>query len=362
MQPHVTVLTTVYNGLPYLREAIESTLNQTFTDFEYLIIDDASTDESVECIKSYKDLRIRLVRNEKNLGTSGSINRGLSMIDTPYVVRLDQDDVSLPNRIEEQIDYLEKHPDISIVCSWEHTIDSYGRKARAWKRNLRNYGDFIGFVLLGLCPIWHPSIAFRKEAMVNAGGFNAEYSPAEDFEVTTRLALKRLNAAIVPRFHLLQRQHNRRQSAMYEDRQAGVARRVHYETISIFSSHQDVNCLAALLRLENDPCGRKYDRKHIRDILIALNEMITNVKDKQSLSPDELESLKNRIYRRLGLGVRYAGTLTRLPSVFFYPAFFGLSPLLIPSVRRTLSGAYNKLQELRHPARLFKNVIERTKH
>lgn len=361
MQPIVTVLTTVYNGLPYLREAIESTLNQTFTDFEYLIIDDASTDESVECIKSYTDPRIRLLRNEKNLGTSGSINRGLSVIETPYVVRLDQDDVSLPNRIEEQIDFLEKHPDVSIVCSWEHTIDSYGRKMRTWKRNLRNYGDFIGPVLLGLCPIWHPSIAFRKEAMVNAGGFNAEYARAEDFEVTTRLALKRLNAAVVPRFHLLQRQHNRRQSVMCDDRQAAIARRVHYETISRFSSHRDINCLAALLRLEKDPCGRGYNRKHTRGILSALNEMIYNVKDKQNLTLDELESLENTIYKRLGLGVRYGGTLTRLPSALFYPAFFGLSPLLIPGLRRLLSRAYNGLQRSLHSAILFKGRIERTK-
>lgn len=361
MKPRVTVLTTVYNGLPYLREAIESTLNQTYSDFVYLIIDDASTDESVECIKSYKDPRMRLVRNEHNLGTSDSINRGLSMIDTPYVVRLDQDDVSMPNRIEEQIDFLEKHPDISIVCSWEYMIDSSGKKLREWKRNLRNYGDFIGFVLLGLCPIWHPSITFRKEAMVNAGGFNAEYARAEDFEVTTRLALKRFNAAVVPRFHLLQRQHNRRQSTMHDDAQANVARRVHYETISRFSSHQDFNCLAALLRLENDPCGKKYDRRHTRDILFALNEMISNVKDKQNLSHAELESLKNIMFKRLGFGVRYGGALTRLPSVLFYPAFFGLSPLLIPGVRSLLSRAYNGLQGCLNSAILFKGGTARTK-
>jgi glycosyltransferase involved in cell wall biosynthesis len=353
MQPRVTVLTTVYNGLPYLQEAIESTLNQTFSDFEYLIIDDASTDESVECIQSYRDPRIHFVRNEQNLGTSDSINRGLSMIDTPYVVRLDQDDVSLPKRIEEQIDFLEKHHDISIVCSWEHTIDSNGRKIRAWKRSLSNYGDFLGPILLGLCPIWHPSIAFRKEAIVNSGGFNAEYSPAEDFEVTTRLALKRLNAAIVPRFHLLQRQHSRRQSILYEDGQAGVAKRVHNETIRRFSSDQDTNCLAALLRLEKDPCGKGYDREHTRGILGALNEMISSVRDMQHLSPEELNSLKNTIYRRLGPGVRYGQVLTRLPSVLFYPTFFGLSPLLIPKVRIAISKVYNKLQELRYTTNYF---------
>jgi glycosyltransferase involved in cell wall biosynthesis len=359
MKPRVTVLTTVYNGLPYLSEAIESILNQTYTNFEFLIIDDASTDASVECIKSYKDHRIRLVRNENNLGTSGNMNRGLSLIETPYVVRLDQDDVSLSKRIEEQIAYLEKHPDIAIVCSWEQTIDSNGRKIRDWKRAIRNYGDFLGTVLLGLCPIWHPSIAFKKEVMIDAGGFNAEYARAEDFEVTTRIALKRYDAAIVPRFHVLQREHNNRQSMLYDNRQANVARRVHNETVNRFCSHSDANCLAALLRLEKDPCGKAYNRKHIKDIMMALNQLISNVRDKQKINPDEMKSLEDTIYRRVGFGVRYGAKLTRLPSILFYPTFYSLSPLLIPGVRRTLSGVYSKLQELRYPINCFNKLKER---
>ena len=110
MKPKVTVLTCVYNGLPYLKEAIESTLSQTYTDFEYLIIDDCSTDqEVVKFIESYNDTRIRFVKNEVNLGVSGTMNKAFSLIKTPYIVRLDQDDVNLPTRIEDQISYLEKH-------------------------------------------------------------------------------------------------------------------------------------------------------------------------------------------------------------------------------------------------------------
>ena len=348
MKPQVTVLTTVYNGLPYLKEAIESTLNQTYSDFEYLIIDDASTDESVECILTYKDPRIRLVKNEKNRGTSDTINRGLSLIRTPYVVRLDQDDVSLPNRIEEQLDYLNKHPDISIVCSWEHTIDSKGNKIRDWKRTINNYGEFLGPVLLGLCPIWHPSITFRKDAMDEVGGFNADYARAEDFEVTTRFALKRLGAAIVPRFHLLQRQHDNRQSVQFDDRQASVARKIHNETIKRFSSSPYIDNLGYFLRLEKDPGGISFDKEYLEKINNALNDLILNVAEKQKLSTDELKSLKKIIYSRVGLGVCYASALTRLPAFLFYAGFYVLSPLQLHNVRRALSRIYNVGAGLRY--------------
>ena len=106
--PSVTVLTTVYNGLPHLKEAIESTLNQTYGNFKYLIIDDSSPDKDVvPFIKQYKDDRIHLIVNEKNLGVSKTFNKALEIIDTEFLIRLDQDDVSLPNRIEELMGFFQ---------------------------------------------------------------------------------------------------------------------------------------------------------------------------------------------------------------------------------------------------------------
>jgi len=348
MKPKVTVLTTVYNGLPYLKEAIESTLNQTYTNFDYLIIDDRSTDDSVKCILSYDDPRIKLVQNEKNLGTSDNINLGLSMIDTEYVVRLDQDDVSLPTRIEDQINYLEQHPDISIVCSWEHAIDSEGNKIRDWKSTINNYGDFLGHVLLGLCPIWHPSIAFRTEAMIEAGGFNIEYTRAEDFEVTTRLAVKRYGAAVVPKFHLLQRKHTSSQSAEFNSEQASVSRRVHNETISHFSSSPHNERLGYFLRVEKNPNEKKFDKESFKKVSSAFNELIDGATKKQNLSIDELESLKKIIYKRAGYAIGYATLLSSLPSILFYPIFYLLSPLQMQGFRKRLSSLFHGIMKSRY--------------
>jgi glycosyltransferase involved in cell wall biosynthesis len=343
MKPIVTVLTTVYNGMPYLKVAIESTLKQTYSNFEYLIIDDASTDDSVECILSYNDPRIRLVRNEKNLNTSDSFNKGLSLITTPYVVRLDQDDVSLPDRIKEQIEYLEKNPEISIVCSWEHVIDSNGTKVWDAKSSIANFGEFLGPILLGLCPIWHPSIAFKKDDMIRIGGFDSDFARAEDFEVTAKYAINRLNAAIVPRFHLLQRKHSNSQSALYDDRQASVARRIHSKVLSFFLENTNTEDLGCFLRLEELPSGRKRTKDYLTIVSSELEDLLTNIKIKHQLSPAEFRSLKKVIYKRVGLGIFFARHLKFLPSFLFYSIFYLLSPLQIPKLRKYLSGIYYRM-------------------
>ena len=105
MSNSLTVLMTVYNGMPYLCEAVESTLKQTYKDFEFLIIDDASTDNSLDYLKSLKDERIRLIRNKNNIGQVMSLNKGIDIAAGEYIARLDQDDVNLPKRFEEQIKY-----------------------------------------------------------------------------------------------------------------------------------------------------------------------------------------------------------------------------------------------------------------
>ena len=347
-EPHVTVLTTVYNGLPYLTECIDSVLRQTWTDFEFLIIDDASTDNSLECVKSYKDPRIKIVENEKNIGQVPSLNVGLKIAKGKFIARLDQDDVSLPSRLEEQVDYFKRHSDISILCSWEITIDANGKKVRRWKSGLKNYGVFLATVLLGLCPVWHPSVMFRRETVLSMDGFDTSYAPAEDYELWARMAVNRLSGAIVPRFHLLQRVHDQRQSVLQGDKQLSAANRAHNEVIAGFMPGANIDCLAALLRLGVDPCGRKYDKGHIKELAANLDAMLQNVKNKQHLSGAELRSLKTKIYTRIGLGVFWGRRLARLPGILFYPIFYLLSPLVLPDIRTALSRVNYFIHKLRY--------------
>jgi glycosyltransferase involved in cell wall biosynthesis len=344
----ISVLTTVFNGGKYLAEAIESVLNQTWVNFEFIIIDDASTDNSVEIIKSYNDSRIRFFKNEKNIGQTASLNKGLKLAKSDYIARLDQDDVCLPVRLEEQYKYLENNQEVTIISSWEHTIDSSGVRVRSWESSLDNYGVFLGYLLLGLCPVWHPSVMFRKNDIIKLKGFDTDYGPAADYELWSRIALNRMNAAFVPKFHLLQRVHGSNQSLLQSDKQADSNRLAHKKLIQYFFADEDVEELVTLLRLEKSQYGGVYNKFEVREVGLKLNALMANVKDSQNLSDGEYSSLRRKILRRVGVGTLYASVITRFPNVLFYLLFYLLSPLLIPNLRTKLSIFVSYFHRLKH--------------
>src|SRR5947207_2234767 len=124
--PQVTVLMTVYNGERYLRPAMESILGQTFTDFEFLIIDDGSTDSSVAIIRSYHDPRIRLYV-EPHRGFVSTLNRGLALARGRYIARMDADDLSDDRRLAVQVAFLDAHPRVVLVSCTSSLIDAEGK-------------------------------------------------------------------------------------------------------------------------------------------------------------------------------------------------------------------------------------------
>ena len=339
-KPQVTVLTLVYNGLPFLKDSIESTLSQTYKGFKFLILDDASPDPNVsKLIKSYSDERIEYVRNESNMGVSDSFNKALQLIDTPYTVRIDQDDINTPDRVKDQIDFLEKNENISIICSWEHTIDSEGNLGRDWRRRCKNYGEFIGPILFCICPIWHPSIAFKTQDMIDAGGFKKEYTRAEDFEVTARMAFKRYEASIIPSFHLFQRQHESSQSREFKSEQEQVANKIQQEIISKFLESDDTDELASFLRIEQNPINS--NKSHLKRLSIQIKELLHSVKLKKKLNCQENRSLYLIFFRRIGLGFILEKYFRFLPEKLYIFAFAMFSPQLDINIRTKFKKIYN---------------------
>lgn len=156
--PKVTVLMSVYNGQEYLREAIDSILNQTFTDFEFLIANDHSTDKTVDIIKSYSDPRIHLFHNETNLRLVAPLNKGLELARGKYIVRVDCDDISFPERIATQVAFMDSNSEVGIAGSWMETFGDGPREV--WKYPHQH--DIIQCQSLLFCPVAQPSAIMNK--------------------------------------------------------------------------------------------------------------------------------------------------------------------------------------------------------
>jgi len=183
--PKLTVLMPVYNAEKYLKEAIDSILNQSFQDFEFLILDDGSTDNSVDIIKGYDDQRIRLTENEKNLGISRTLNKGIEMSNTEIIARMDADDICLGERLKKQISYLEDNTDVCMISSNVEKINASGESLG----NYNPYPQYFFFNLLFHCfGIYHPTVMYRKQAVVNVGMYPDTLS--EDYRLWSKLIRK----------------------------------------------------------------------------------------------------------------------------------------------------------------------------
>ena len=195
----------VYNAERFLREAIESILGQTFTNFEFLIINDGSSDGSKSIIEEYHDPRIRLVENERNLKLSATLNKGIEIARGEYIARMDNDDISLPNRLQRQVEFLDQNSDIAICGTWYTVV---GDAAHTHHRLPVKHRDLQCYALFH-CPFAHPSVMFRKSVFDSRKfRFDQEYSPAEDYHLWTEL-LRQEQGANIPEFLFLYRSHSR---------------------------------------------------------------------------------------------------------------------------------------------------------
>lgn len=200
----ISVVMPVYNGGKYLREAIESILNQTYRDFEFLIINDGSTDESDEIIRSYTDPRIVYLQNDQNRGLVYTLNFGISVAKGEYIARMDADDVSKPVRFERQINLFENNPGIGLCGSWAKIIGTI----KVLKVETEN--DRIKCKLLFRSQFTHSSVMFRREQFLSESLiYKQENYPAEDYALwidsSTKIMMANIPEYLVDyRVHALQ--------------------------------------------------------------------------------------------------------------------------------------------------------------
>ncbi len=184
ISPKVSVLLPVYNAATYLREAVESILGQSFTDFEFLIINDGSTDASEEIIESYLDSRIRYIKNEKNIGLVATLNRGIELATGEYIARMDADDISLPERFARQVAYMDQHPEVG-ACG---TAFQFFGDSEYISRNPEDFRQ--AFTLLSNnSSLGHPTSMIRRSVLMQHHiRYEEEYEYAADFAFWIRIS------------------------------------------------------------------------------------------------------------------------------------------------------------------------------
>ncbi len=211
--PAVSVVMPVYNGEKYLKEAIESVLGQTFRDFEFIVVDDGSTDRTPDILGSYPELE---VVSQANAGVTRALNAGFRQAVGKYIARMDADDVALPTRLERQVAYLEAHPQVGLLGAAYYEIDETGRTVRQVTMPLSD-GE-LRKALARYNPFLHSSIVVRKDLAEKLDYYDEDerYKCCEDYEFWIRLArhsqLANLGEALMK-----WRSHQANVTAVYDD-------------------------------------------------------------------------------------------------------------------------------------------------
>ena len=222
-KPILSVLMPAYNAERYVVSAIKSVLDQTFTDFELLLIDDGSSDSTLELVQSLTDNRLKIVQNEQNMGLVGTLQKGLLLCRGRYIARMDADDICLADRFAKQIDFLGAHPEVDIVGG---AIQFFGDEQPTAVHVFPGEHNEIRAGLLFYCTLAHPALMFRRE-LVDQGLFQYSdtYRHAEDYHLWSQL-LRQARSANLQDCVLMYRLHTKQISSGQSSKQYEVSRQV----------------------------------------------------------------------------------------------------------------------------------------
>lgn len=185
--PRVSIVMPVFNGEPFVRHAVSSICSQTLEDFEFLVIDDGSTDGTAETVRGLADERVRII-SLRHVGLVDALNFGLQEARAPYIARMDADDVARSDRLDEQVRYLAARPAAGLVCSDVRIIDKSGRVVGSQSDNWPNTASLLSGLLYQrpMKPIVHPSVMMRREVPERTGGYR-HFTSAEDRDFFLRV-------------------------------------------------------------------------------------------------------------------------------------------------------------------------------
>ena len=229
--PLVSIIMSVHNGMPFLHEAIDSILSQTIQAFEFIIIDDGSTDLTPTVLERYQSLdrRVRVIKLEENLGLPTCLNIGIDQSKGKYIARMDADDISLPYRLEEQVKFLEDHPDIDMAGTGYIVIDDFGKNKGAYLVSADPAVIKWSFIFSN--PIAHPSVMIRTSTLKKNGGYDEQCLRSQDYDLWWRISLDG-RISNVQKVCLLFRRHENRVSVRHSEQQQSYARNISRKYLS----------------------------------------------------------------------------------------------------------------------------------
>jgi glycosyltransferase involved in cell wall biosynthesis len=301
----------VYNAERFLREAIDSILAQSFKPFEFLIIDDGSTDRSAEIIESYRDPRIRFVRNPENLGITPTLNRGIRMASCELIARMDADDVSHPQRLQKQFAYMKRNPKCALLSTWARVISEDNNLIR-----LERYrSNFYYFNLTFECWMYHPTIMFRKSAVEEIGMYAMPYSEDYDlfWRMSTRFPIANLAEPLVDYRVSSTSLNTVLKKAEYDiANEQNVLRNIRYYLGSDFRiSHTALECLRHNFR----PLLSHYSPQTVMESLSVLDAVTEKMLQKENVNRDVRSIRRARFFKRKFILSELAQSLPLLQSV-----------------------------------------------
>ncbi|MFH1088490.1 MAG: glycosyltransferase [Patescibacteria group bacterium] len=335
-QPAISVLLSVFNGASYIEVAVESILHQTFRDFEFIIIDDGSTDETSKILDKFTDDRIVRLVNEKNLGLIKSLNKALAVAQGKFIARMDADDISLPDRFQKQLVYMREHPEIGVLGTAMIQVDERGRPISVLVPPIKH--ELILWQTLFGCAIFHATTMMRRDDLVSVGGYNVNYLHSEDLELWSRL-FQRTQFANLPEALYIRRLHRRSiisTQAGSQYRNGITIRQCLLKSILGYEVSEDL--VDWLLQYNYSLKSEK--RALIIKILTDINRKITPTYVE---SNDTKETLQNDLAYRIKLANQ------SWPKFLFRRIILGLSKIIPIPMRHKLKTGISKFVKLLMP-------------
>jgi len=253
--PSISVVMAVYNSDRFVSQSIESILKQTFSDFELIIIDDASTDNTSHAIDVFRDKRVIKVRNSSNLGQTKSLNIGFAMARGRYIARMDADDIAYPQRLQLQCEFLEQNPQIAVVGSWSEDIDENGRvlrKVRPPTEPIEIKCFMAGSGDLSYWCITHPTVLIRKDVLEKEGFYDEKRGIAQgypqDYELWSRL-IRQNNFANIKKILLQYRVLKASDSRYFREEQVKTREAITLNQIQYYFPNIKLNEALPLLKI-----------------------------------------------------------------------------------------------------------------